>query len=66
MTHFLKTSEESFIALPSGKTKVSWDFSNPENLVLVIRVACPVGQRAKVEQAVFRDTWRALSPEPQA
>ena len=20
--------------------------------------------RAKVEQAVFRDTWRALSPEP--
>jgi small-conductance mechanosensitive channel len=66
MTHFRKASEENFIALPSGKTKVSWDFSNPEHLVLVIRVACPVGQRAKVEQAVFRDTWRALSPANQA
>ena len=64
-THFRKASEENFIALPSGKTKVSWDFSNPEHLVLVIRVACPVGQRAKVEQAVFRDTWRALSPATQ-
>lgn len=64
MTHFRKASEENFIALPSGKTKVSWDFSDPEHLVLVIRVACPIEQRAKVEQAVFRDTWRALSPEP--
>jgi len=64
--HFRKLSEENFIELPSGKTKVSWDFSNPEHLVLVIRVACPIGQRAKVEQAVFRDTWRALSPDPTA
>ena len=69
MTHFLKVSE-NFIALLSGRTKVSWDFSNPEHLVLIIRVACPVGQRAKVEQAIFRDTWRALytsnvlSPSP--
>lgn len=66
VTHFRKASEENFIALPSGKTKVSWDFSNPEHLVLVVRVACPSGQRAKVEQAVFRDTWRALSPTTQA
>ena len=66
MSHLRKASEESFIALPSGKTKVSWDFSDPEHLVLVIRVACPVGQRATVEQAVFRDTWRALSPANQA
>ena len=66
MNHFRKASEESFIELPSGRTKVSWDFSDPEHLVLVIRVACPVGQRAKVEQAVFRDTWRALSPANQA
>lgn len=65
MTHFRKASEENFIELPSGKTKVSWDFSNPEHLVLVIRVACPAGQRAKVEQAVFRDIWRALSPATQ-
>jgi hypothetical protein len=42
----------------------------PEHVVLIIRVACPVGQRVKVEQAVFRDTWRALytlsvlSPSP--
>ena len=59
--HFRKASEENFIAFPSGKTKVSWDFSDPEHLVLVIRVACPSGERSRVEQAVFRDTWRALS-----
>jgi hypothetical protein len=61
MAHFRKAAEANFIALPSGKTKVSWDFSNPEHLVLVVRVAVPVGQRAKVEQAVFRQTWRAVS-----
>ena len=65
MAHFRKASEENFIAQPSGKTKVSWDFSNPEHLVLVVRVACPIEQRAKVEQAVFRDIWRALLPVPQ-
>ncbi len=66
MAHFRKESEANFIGLPSGKTKVSWDFSNPEHLVLVVRVACPVDQRAKVEQAVFRQTWRAISPVPQS
>ena len=66
IAHFRKASEENFIELPSGKTKVSWDFSDPEHLVLVVRVACPVGQRAKVEQAVFRDIWRAFSPPPNA
>ncbi len=65
MAHFRKASEENFITLPSGRTKVSWDFSNPEHLVLVVRVACPSEQRAKVEQAVFRDTWRAHSPAAQ-
>jgi hypothetical protein len=29
-----------------------------------VRVACPVGQRGKVEQAVFRDTWRTIAPNP--
>lgn len=60
IAHFRKVSEESFIALPSGRTKVSWDFSDPEHLVLVVRVACPSVERHPVEQAVFRDTWRAL------
>ncbi len=60
IAHFRKVSEESFIALPSGRTKVSWDFSDPEHLVLVVRVACPSAERHPVEQAVFRDTWRAL------
>ena len=67
MNHFRKASEENFIALPSGKTKVSWDFSDPEHLVLVIRVASPITERPKVEQAVFRDTWHAIhqpSPPP--
>lgn len=66
MAHFLKESEANFIGLPSGKTKVSWDFSNPEHLVLVVRVACPVDQRAKVEQAVFRQIWRAIAPVSQS
>jgi hypothetical protein len=48
--------------LPSGKNKLSWDFSNPEFPLLVVRVARPSGQFAKVEQAVFRDIWRALTP----
>lgn len=61
MSHFRKASEENFIALPSGQTKVSWDFSDPEHLMLLVRVACPSAERAKVEQAVFRETWRALS-----
>ena len=65
MSHFRKLSEANFIELPSGKTKVSWDFSNPEQLVLVVRVASPVEQRAKVEQTVFRQTWRVISPAPQ-
>lgn len=52
MTHFRNASEENFIALPSGKTKVSWDFSDPEHLVLLFRVAYPIEQRA-------------LSPAPQ-
>ncbi len=64
MRHFRKLSEENFIELPSGKTKLSWDFSNAEHWVLVIRVACPIEERAKVEQAVFRGTWRALAPAP--
>ena len=62
MAHFRRASEENFIALPSGKTKTSWDFSDPEQLVLVVRVACPSEERARVEQAVFRDTWSALAP----
>ncbi len=62
MAHFRKETESNFIAMPSGKTKVSWDFSDPEHLVLVARIACPVEQRAKVEQAVFRHVWRAISP----
>lgn len=60
MAHFRKVSEENFIAFPSGRTKVSWDFADPEHLVLVVRVACPGPERPGVEQAVFRDTWQAL------
>ncbi|MDZ7812781.1 MAG: hypothetical protein U5L74_06555 [Ideonella sp.] len=29
-------------------------------MVLVVRVACPSLERHAVEQAVFKDTWRAL------
>jgi len=58
--HFRRISVESFIAFPSGRNKVLWDFSDPDKLMLVVRVACPSDRRLKVEQAIFRDTWRAL------
>lgn len=58
--HFRKVSEEQFIDFPSGKNKISWDFSDPEHLVLVVRVACPGMERAAVEQAIFREIWKAL------
>lgn len=61
VAHFRKASEEQFISFPSGQPKASWDFSDPEHLVLVLRVACPSGERPRVEQSVFRDTWRSLS-----
>ena len=60
MEHFRKASQEEFIDFTSGRTKVSWDFSNPEHLVLVVRVACPNTERSKVEQAVFKGVWAAL------
>lgn len=60
IAHFRKVSEEQFIAFPSGKTKVLWDFSDPEHLVLVVRVACPSTERSRVEQTVFKDLWRSL------
>ncbi len=65
LAHFRKVSAALFIDFPSGKSKVSWDFSDPEHLVLVLRVACPAAQRANVGQAVFRETWRQLAPRPQ-
>jgi small-conductance mechanosensitive channel len=64
VVHFRKISEERFITFPSGKTKVFWDFSHPEHLVLVVRVACPGTERHTVEQAVFRDTWKAMVLPP--
>lgn len=61
VAHFRKISDENFIAYPSGRSKVTWDFSDPTQLILVVRVACPSAQRAQVEQAVFRDTWHAIT-----
>jgi small-conductance mechanosensitive channel len=60
MAHFRQLSQEQFIHFPSGRTKVYWDFSNPESLVLVVRVACPGSERHAVEQAVFRHIWQAV------
>lgn len=60
VAHFRKVSEAHFINFPSGRIKVFWDFSHPEHLVLVVRVACPGTERHAVEQAVFRDIWQAV------
>ncbi|WP_230976116.1 mechanosensitive ion channel family protein [Pseudothauera nasutitermitis] len=59
--HFRKLSDDSFISLPSGRTKILWDFSDPKHLLIVVRVACPPMERLNVEQAVFRETWKRLS-----
>lgn len=64
-THFRRFADENFIELSSGRSKVLWDFSDPEHLMLVVRVACPSTMRLKVEQSVFRDTWRALGQSKQ-
>lgn len=61
IAHLRKVSEEHFIEFPSGKNKVLWDFSDPDHLVLVVRVACPSKERSKVEQLVFKDMWRNLA-----
>ena len=58
--HFRRISNESFIAFPSARSKVLWDFSDPQQLLLVVRIACPAQQRLKVEQFIFRETWRTL------
>lgn len=54
MAQFRRASEENFIVSPSARPQVSWDFSDPKHLVLVVRVACPVSERWRVEQTVFR------------
>lgn len=61
VAHFRRASEESFITLPSGRPKVSWDFSDPKALVLVVRVACPSHERSRVEQEVFKATYRVMA-----
>lgn len=58
--HFRRISVESFINFPSGRNKVLWDFSDPDQLMLVVRVTCPSHLRLKVEQSVFRNTWQAI------
>ena len=58
--HFRRISDESFITFPSARNKVLWDFSDPQQLLLVVRIACPAQQRLKVEHFIFRETWRAL------
>ncbi|MEW5966117.1 MAG: mechanosensitive ion channel family protein [Pseudomonadota bacterium] len=58
--HFRRLADENFFDFSTGRSKVMWDFSDPAGLALVVRVACPAAMRPQVEQAVFRDTWRAL------
>jgi len=60
MAQLRKVAQERFIDLPSGRTRISWDFADPEHLVLVVRVACPHDERGRVEQAIFKDVWQAL------
>ena len=60
MAHFRKVAQEQFIDVPSGRTRIRWDFSDPEHLVLVVRVACPHDERGRVEQAIFKAVWQAL------
>ncbi|MHB0916183.1 MAG: mechanosensitive ion channel domain-containing protein [Thiobacillus sp.] len=62
-THFREIADESFITFSSVGNRVIWDFSDPKQLMLVVRFACPSELRLKVEQAVFRGIWHALKSE---
>ncbi|WP_287366719.1 mechanosensitive ion channel family protein [Thauera sp.] len=59
--HFRKLANEDFISYSSGRIKVLWDFVDPEHLMLIIRITCPVAMRLKVEQSVFRAIWLEVS-----
>lgn len=61
--HFRKLANEDFISYSSGRIKVLWDFGDPEHLMLIIRIVCPNALRLKVEQAVFREIWRAFNAQ---
>jgi small-conductance mechanosensitive channel len=61
--HFDQSAEAHLMPLLTGQTLLSWKFADPDHLMLVVRVACPLDQRAKVEQAVFRGAWMAIHPE---
>ena len=58
--HFRKLSEDSFLELPSVKPKILWDFTDPKHILLVVRVACPPGERLNVEQEVFKTVWKSI------
>lgn len=60
MAQLRKVAQERFIDLPSGQTRISWDFADPQHLVLVVRVVCPHDERGRVEQAIFKEVWQAL------
>jgi small-conductance mechanosensitive channel len=60
VAHFRKVAQEQFIDVPSGHTRIRWDFSDPTHLVLVVRVACPHSERGRVEQAIFKAVWQSL------
>ncbi|WBL63640.1 hypothetical protein [Thauera sp. WB-2] len=62
-THFRKLANEDFISYSSGRIKVLWDFGDPQHLMLIIRIVCPNALRLKVEQAVFREIWRAFNAQ---
>jgi len=63
--HFRLVSDESFIELSSGRIRVFWDFTDPERLLLCVRLACPEKMRLKVGQDIFKATWLALRPSDQ-
>ena len=57
--HFRKISVESFIAFPSGRNNVPvWDFSDPDQLTLLVRWPLSSDMRLKVRTGRVRDTWR--------
>lgn len=57
-SHFQRIESKDFVDLPSSKVKVLWESDDAKNLVFLLRFACPLSQRAMVQQEILRQFWR--------
>lgn len=56
-SHFQRIESKAFIELPSSKVKVLWESDDAKQFVFLLRFACPISQRAQVQQDILRQFW---------